>query len=185
MSFLKRNLLNLLDIVHSLKDDHMQWRQANQDNLAQLKHNDRLHKQNLKAQLEKRRIQIDHEIASIKAANQVDLTMLKIKHKQDLKDYKQYLNSLEELKSSIQKSYPHLPTPMAYTIHNHAKELLNLMWEENDLQNKRTLEMELIQYMHTLYEDAQQYLNDRQPATLPTATMRLLENKSKLERQGT
>ncbi len=180
MAYLRQNLLNLLNIVHSLKDDHIQWRQANQEDLALLKQNDRLHKQNLKAQLEKRRLQLEHEIASVKAANQVDLTMLKIKHKQDLKDYKQYLNSLDELKASIQKSYPQLPTPVAYTIHHHAKQLLNRMWEERDLETKRALEMELIQYMHTVYEDGQQYLKDSQPAPLPAATMRLLENKNKL-----
>lgn len=180
MSFIKRSLSNLLNIIHSLKSEHIQWRHANQEDLAQLKQTDRLHKQSLKAQLDKRRTQLDHEIATLKAANKADLTILKIKHKQDIKDYKQYLNSLDELKASIQKSYPQLPTPVAYTIHHHAKELLNFMWEENDLQNKRVLEMELIQYMNTVYEDAQLYLKGSQSATLPAATLRLLENKSKV-----
>lgn len=176
MSILKRKLLELLQIIHDIKDDHLIWRQTRLNDLARLKQQDSLNKQGLHAELKKRSLQLEHEIATMQAKNSAELAMLKTKYKQDIKDYKQYLNSLDQLKTLIQNSYPHLPESVAFTIHHHAKDLLNSMWEESDLKNKRILELELIRFMNTIHEDAQLYQINGDTPSLPANTLRLIED---------
>ena len=101
--------------------------------------------------------------------------MFKTKCKQDIKDYKQYLASLDQLKRSIQASYTHLPEAVAFTIHHHAKHLLNLMWEAEDFEQKMHYEMQLINFMTTVHEDARMYLEGATVEKLPEKTMRLIQ----------
>ncbi|MDF1582733.1 MAG: hypothetical protein P1P78_05430 [Methyloprofundus sp.] len=162
--------------MHELKDQHLNWRQSRQAALSLLKKQEQLNKHDLQSILKKRSVQIEHEIAAMQTKNRAELTMLKIKYKQDIQDYKQYLNALDQLKGLIQKSYPQLPESIALTIHHHAKNLLNSMWEENNLNNKRLLELELIQFMNSIHEDAQAYSTNNTGDSLPTNTLRRISN---------
>ena len=101
--------------------------------------------------------------------------MLKTKCNQDIKDYKQYLTSLEQLKKSIQLSYTHLPEAVAFTIHHHAKHLLNQMWEAKDFENKMRHEMQLINFMTTVHEDARLYIEGANNEQLPSRTLNLIK----------
>ena len=104
--------------------------------------------------------------------------MFKTKCKQDIKDYKQYLASLDQLKRSIQASYKHLPEAVAFTIHHHAKHLLNQMWEAKDFEQKMQHEIQLIKFMTTVHEDARLHLE--KGATnekLPERTLSLIQQK--------
>ncbi|MCF7971019.1 MAG: hypothetical protein K9L22_07610 [Methylococcaceae bacterium] len=178
MSILKQKLQALLQIVHELKDEHLNWRQSRQGKLGLLKKQEQLDKHDLQSILKKRSVQIEHEIAAMQTKNSAELVMLKIKYKQDIQDYKQYLNALDQLKGLIQKSYPHLPESIAFTIHHHAKHLLNSMWEENNINNKRVLELELIQLMNSIHEDAQTYPANNAEDSLPANTLKLISRHS-------
>ena len=99
----------------------------------------------------------------------------KLKNEAFIKDYKQYLSSLDQLKQSIQLSYAHLPIAVAYTIHHHAKQLLNKMWEAEDLETKLHFEMQLLQFMTTVHEDARLSLEQSSEQNLPKNTLNLIE----------
>ena len=64
---------------------------------------------------------------------------------------------------------------MAFTIHHHAKHLLNLMWEAEDFEQKMHYEMQLINFMTTVHEDARMYLEGATVEKLPEKTMRLIQ----------
>lgn len=178
MTVLKQKLQTLLQTIHELKDYHLDWRSRRQDEFASFKKQEKLDKQDLLTLLKKRSAQLEHEIAAMQAKNSAELAMLKVKYKQDIQDYKQYLKALEQLKDLIQKSYPHLPESVALTIHHHAKDLLNSMWEESNIANKRVLELELIQFMNSVHEDAQAYPGGSMETTvLPANTLRLIRSK--------
>lgn len=168
-------LLNkLLKLLHSLKDENLQWRQANQPSEAALKHARALSEQALAAELKKKSVQLEHDINRLKTQHDAELSMFKTKCKQDVKDYKQYLASLDQLKSSIQASYTHLPEAVAFTIHHHAKQLLNTMWETEDIEQKMQHEMRLIRFMTTVHEDARLYLEGNSADNLPKKTLDLI-----------
>jgi hypothetical protein len=178
MTPLKPRIFTLLKLFHSIKDENLRWKTANQDQQVKLKHTRVLAEKTLEAELKKKSVQLEHEITLLRTKNNTELSMFKTKCKQDIKDYKQYLTSLDQLKRSIQKSYIHLPEAVAFTIHHHAKHLLNQMWEAENFEQKMQLEIQLIHFMTTVHEDAR--LNMEEGASsekLPERTLRLIQKK--------
>jgi hypothetical protein len=185
---LKQRLFNLADLWHALKDKNLHWQQKNQASQQQLTEQRLLAEQAITAQLKQKNLQLAHEInllqshynaelQQLKLNQTTQLSMLKTKCQQDIKDYQQYLQSLEQLKRSIQLSYSHLPEAVAFTIHHHAKYLLNEMWEAKTLEQKLHKEMRFINFMATVHEDAQLQLSNNNQTKLPENTLRLLQQK--------
>lgn len=177
MTTLINRVFTLLKLFHSVKDENLQWKKANQDQQAKLKHARVLAAKTLEAELKKKSVQIEHEIILLRTKNDAELSMFKTKCKQDIKDYKQYLASLDQLKRSIQASYTHLPEAVAFTIHHHAKHLLNQMWEAEDFEQKMQLEIQLINFMTTVHEDARLNLEGASTENLPERTLSLIQQK--------
>jgi hypothetical protein len=131
----------------------------------------------LAAELKKKSVQLEHDINLLQTQNATELTLLKIKCKQDIKDYQQYLTALDKLKKSIQSSYTQLPEAVAFTIHHHAQNLLNLMWEAKNFEEKMRYEIQLIQFMTTVHEDASTMLQDVTQKKLPEKTLNLIQQQ--------
>lgn len=177
MTSLAQLLLRMQSTWHQLKDEKQAWALSRQPQQQQFEQAQLLAEQALVAELKKRSVQLEHELAMLQTTNATQLAMLKTKCQQDLKDYKQYLEALEQLKTSIQKSYTHLPAAVAFTIHHHAKHLLNTMWEADNLDEKMRQEMQLIQFMSTVHEDARLYLAGETTAQLPEKTLAMLQQQ--------
>jgi hypothetical protein len=177
MTLLKNWLLNIVSLLHSVKDENLKWQQANQGSQAKLKHARVLAEKALEAELKKKSVQLEHDISLLKTKHDAELSMFKTKCKQDVKDYKQYLAALDQLKSSIQASYTHLPEAVAFTIHHHAKYLLNQMWEAEDFEQKMHHEMQLIRFMTTVHEDARLHLEGTTTENLPERTLNLIQQQ--------
>ncbi|MGR8934256.1 MAG: hypothetical protein ACU837_07690 [Gammaproteobacteria bacterium] len=171
----RRLALEMVQIFHLAKDVKIEWRQRNQAELLRLKHEKTLAEKNLAARLRKQQLALEHEIDLLKTKNEAELAMLKIKYRQDIKDYRQYLQALDHLKASIQSSYTHLPEAVAFTIHHHAKQLLNAMWEASDLHQRMQHEIQLIRFMSTVHEEAQAFLEGTTQEPLPKKTLQLIE----------
>jgi transposase-like protein len=177
MTTLKNWVVTLLKLFHSVKDENLQWKTANQEQQVKLKHARVLAEKTLEAELKKKNVQLEHEITLLRTKNDAKLSMFKTKCKQDIKDYKQYLASLDQLKRSIQASYTHLPEAVAFTIHHHAKYLLNQMWEAENFEQKMQHEIQLINFMTTVHEDARLHLEGVATEKLPERTLSLIQQK--------
>lgn len=164
-----------MDLLHAVKDENLRWQSQNQAQQTQLKHAQILAEEALAAKLKKQGVQLEHEITLLKVRHDTELAMYKTKCNQDLKDYEQYLAALDRLKKSIQKSYTHLPEAVAFTIHHHAKFLLNQMWEAQDMEQKMKYEMQLIHFMATVHEDAKRHLEGVSSQPLPENTLKLIQ----------
>ncbi|MDI1277936.1 hypothetical protein [Methylobacter sp.] len=167
-------LNKIIKLFHSVKDENLKWQLANQGDRTKLKHALALSEKALEAELKKKSVQLEHDISLLKTKHDAELSMFKTKCKQDVKDYKQYLAALDQLKSSIQASYTHLPEAVAFTIHHHAKYLLNKMWEAEDFEQKMQHEMQLIRFMTTVHEDARLHLEGATTDNLPERTLNLI-----------
>jgi len=178
MMTIKRWTIRLVRFFYTLKDESLQWNVANQEQLLKLKHERAIAEKTLEVALKNKSVLLAHEISLLETKNNAELSMLKIKYQQDIKDYKQYLNSLDQLKQSIQLSYAHLPVAVAFTIHHHAKQLLNKMWEADDLKTKMYFEMQLLQFMTTAHEDARLNLEQSSEEKLPQKTLNLIQSLS-------
>jgi hypothetical protein len=171
---IKTWVLNVLALLHSVKDENLRWQTDNQARQQQLKQARILAEEQTAAELKKRGVQLAHEISLLETKNDTELAMLKIKCQQDLKNYQQYLAALDKLKISIQNSYQQLPEAVAFTIHHHAQQLLNRMWEADDFAEKMHHEMQLIQFMTTVHEDARASLRGDALENLPEKTLSLI-----------
>ena len=174
---LKKWILQLVGIIHSVKDENLHWQGTNHELKNKLKHQQALYEQSLVADLQKRNAQLAHDLELLKTQHETDLVIFKTRCEQDIKDYKHYLKALDQLKLSIQNSYAHLPEAVAFTIHHHAKQLLNKMWEVNDFEKKMQLEMKLIQFMTVLHEETSHYLEQDNDKKLPEKTLNLIQQK--------
>ena len=174
---LKDFLLNIINTIHALKTENLHWKRTNQVQEAQVKQDKVLAEKALIAELKKRSRQLKHELTLLQTQHDAELLMFKTKCKQDVKDYKQYLASLDQLKHSIQSSYTHLPEAVAFTIHHHAKYLLNEMWETTDFEEKMQREIQLIRFMSTVHEDARLYLEGKTKEVLPERTLKFIEKR--------
>lgn len=157
------------------RDEDLRWQLGRQQSVADLRQARALAEQALVAQLKTQAQQLAHELAVAAVRQDSELAMVKIQCKQELKDYQQYLQSLEKLKQSLRENFQHLPEAVAYTIHHHAKQLLNRMWETQDAREKRQIEMELLQFMAAVHEDSLSFLNGSEQAALPQKTLALLD----------
>ncbi|MDD5460738.1 MAG: hypothetical protein PHG00_03755 [Methylococcales bacterium] len=177
MASFKSRVFSLLKLFHVIKEENLQWQTANQDRQVKLKHARVMAEKALEAELKKKSVRLEHEISLLRTKNDAELSMFKTKCKQDIKDYKQYLAALDQLKHSIQASYTHLPEVVAFTIHHHAKHLLNQMWEAEDFEQKMQYEMRLINFMTTVQEDARLHLEGASNQKLPERTLSLIQQK--------
>ena len=172
---LKNWLLTIVKTVHELKSERLDWDYTNQKKQAELKQAQVLAEKTLIEELKKRSRQLKHDLTLLQTQHTAELLMFKTKCQQDVKDYKQYLASLDQLKHSIQNSYTHLPEAVAFTIHHHAKSLLNQMWEANSFEEKMRHEIQLIRFMSIVHEDARQYLEGENKEILPERTLEFIE----------
>ncbi|MDO9105352.1 MAG: hypothetical protein Q7U57_10360 [Methylovulum sp.] len=175
MNTFKDWIFTLLKLFQSVKDENLRWQTVNHEQQAKLKQAQVLAEKNLADDLKKKSIRLEHDIALLRTKNSAELAMFKTKCKQDIKDYKQYLAALDQLKLSIQTSYTHLPEALAFTIHHHAKQLLNKLWEAESLEEKMHCEMRLISFMTAVHDDAQEHLQGRESKKLPEKTLDLLQ----------
>jgi len=176
MFSIKDKILGIVRLLNLIREENNQWKKDNTELLNENKTKRAIADQVLAAELKKRKLQLEHEIALLKTKQASRFAMYKTRCKQDIKDYKQYLASLDQLKQSIQSSYIHLPESVAFTIHHHAKYLLHKMWETEDFEQKLQMEMKLIQFMATVQEDARSPSTEKSISALPEKALSLLEN---------
>lgn len=177
MNVLKTWLVAATRLLHAIKDENLNWQGRNQAKLIQLKHAQTLADEALLAELKIKAVQLEHDIDLLKTQNASELALFKTKCQQDLQDYQRYLEALDQLKRSIQNSYSHLPEALAFTIHHHAKQLLNRMWETQDFAEKIALERQLIRFMTAIHEDASLKRQNGGTESLPLKTLGILQQQ--------
>ena len=175
MSLIEDWLNRALAFWRDKRDRDLQWQLARHQDAAALREQQALTEQRLAAELSKRAQQLAHELAINETRQASELAMVKIQCRQELQDYQQYLQSLDKLKESLKQSHAHLPEAVAFTIHHHAKLLLNRMWEAGDEHEKLTVEMQLLRFMAAVHEDSQAALAGRQVPALPEKTLAFLD----------
>jgi hypothetical protein len=77
-------------------------------------------------------VQMQHQIDQLKIRFESDLEMLRAQSQQEVVQFKEFLDSFEEMKHKIIEAYPSLPKPMALIIHQHAAQKLKSAWHTED-----------------------------------------------------
>jgi hypothetical protein len=178
MSDIKKRLLEFLGLVNVVKSHNLDWQVNNQAQLLDLSKQKALAKKQLTIELTKKNAELAHDLELLKARQAAQLTLLKTRCAEDIKDYREYLIALEQLKTLTKNSFSYLPEPIALTIYHHAKTLLNQMWEADDFDEKIKLEAELLKFLTTVTEEAQVCDRPTTAKSLPENTLKLIKSDS-------
>jgi len=129
----------------------------------------------LKQLKEVKRVQIEHEVELSKIKFAEQLNRVKEREAQTTRDYKEFLEMIDEMKSQIVEAYPEMPKVMALIIHQHAKQLIDEMWNNPNehLQNK--YRVRLTRFVKVVYEDTTQGLLTGDPRKTPENTLKFIE----------
>ena len=158
-----------------VKSENLQWQQENHKKVHDLNSQSKHEKQALKASIDKQKAEFSFQLDHLKQQHETDLLMFKAECEQNINDYKQYLESIDQLKDMIQQRYSHLPDAISLTIHHHAKQILKQMWETKDFAKKMRLETSLLDLMTRVYQDTKDEIKQsQQDKQIPVRTLELI-----------
>ncbi len=145
----------ITEFVISLRSANTQWMEKN----LEVIYKNRERKENLELELQreirKRRSEIEHELEMLSTEQSGELERLKMKVERDIRNYSNFLDELDKMKAQIVAAFKDSPPTVALLIHRHASELLNQMWNEENLGARKTLEVKLIDLMDSVSADVQ------------------------------
>ena len=164
-----------MTLINSAKSENLDWQQEKQQQALSLRETKTLAKHELRAKLKTRQIQLQHELTILKQGHTSELSMLQAQCDQNVRDYKQYLDSIDQLKILIQESFSHLPDAVSLTIHHHAKQILQQMWSCENIQQKLQHESQLIHFMTAVHHDTSDPLPESvERPQLPNRTLDIM-----------
>lgn len=117
-------------------------------------------------------VQILNEINILKEVHSHEIRRVRIRQEQITADYKEFMESIADMKSKISAKFPALPRPMVLLIHYHASQMVDGLWQQSDERLRNVSKENLGKFLTLVYEDSVQAVADESNAALP---MRVLE----------
>jgi hypothetical protein len=150
-----------LDFITTLRSGDIEWRQRKLQEISELKKQSRIYD-----------IQVDHEINSIKAKFAEEIIRVREKEARITQDYKDFLNSIDEMKEKIIGTFTDMPKPMAYIMHNHARQLIDNMWNNSDKKCQEICKARLAEFFMIVYDDTSKAIIGQ--GKIPEKTLQLI-----------
>ncbi|WP_174626296.1 hypothetical protein [Candidatus Methylobacter favarea] len=119
--------------------------------------------------------QIAYELELMKIRFSEQLLRTKARETSTTQDYKEFLDMIDEMKAQIIEAYPDMPKVMALVIHQHAKRLIDDIWNSPDEQLQSQCRVKLAQFIKVVYDDTAAVLVNEQHAKIPTRTLYHIE----------
>jgi hypothetical protein len=155
----------LTTFINAIRSENLEWRRRKADEIAALRKKQKLLDLELEHELATREIELREEI------RRIEMRETSVTH-----DYKDFLNEIDELKRRIVSTFTNMPKPMALLIHHHAKQMLNEMWQAQDLHERLAIEQKLLNFMTVIYDDTQRLTQADDLDRLPTKTIEFMNS---------
>lgn len=153
-------------IFYTVKTESAEWQKANLPELDKLKHDRALANLELKQSLDKMEIRFKEECNRIR-----------IEEERQTMQFKEFLDSIDEMKSNMLSYYTTMPKPIALMIHHHAGELLKEAWFSQDTRARLRNQTRFTDLMLTITEDLAELGNDATARALPEKTLAFIQNR--------
>jgi hypothetical protein len=153
----------VVDFVSNLRPGDHEWQKKRLAHIAELK--------KMKKSLD---ATIEHELEMLKIKFGQELIRERENQSRITRDYKEFLDSLDEMKERVKQTFVNMPPPMVFIIHNHARELLDDCWRNSDERAREICKTRLTDLMLIVYEDAQQAMIDKSDIKIPKKTLELI-----------
>ena len=155
-----------VDFVTMLKPGDHEWQERKLRQIAEVKR--------LKKTLD---LETTHELDLLKIKFEEELEREKENQMRITRDYKEFLDSLDEMKETIRAAFKRIPPPMVYVIHNHARDLLDGSWRNADTKTRELCKSQLADFMLVVFEDAEQAMLESSDDQFPTKTLGLIRGE--------
>ena len=119
--------------------------------------------------------QIAYELDLMRIRFSEQLLRTKARETRTTQDYKEFLDMIDEMKVQIIEAYPDMPKVMALVIHQHAKRLIDDIWNNPDEQMQNQCRAKLAQFIKVVYDDTTAVLIDNQRSKIPNKTLDHIE----------
>lgn len=164
----------LSEIIEILGGSHLEAQQTKLKAIAEFRKQEKIHDLHSRQELKKLEIQFDEQLKRVQE-RETRIT----------EDYRQFLNSIDEMKTQIVESFPDMPKVMALIIHQHAKQLVDKMWNEStDKQVQGEFQAQLASFLSLVFDDTARILADETMPKIPSKTLAYLEKYARESQSG-
>lgn len=119
-------------------------------------------------------VEIEHEIELLKIKFSEELNRAKAKEARITDDYKEFLDNIDEMKSHIVETFPEMPKALALLIHQHAKQLIDDMWNHPNEQEQTVCRAKLAHFLKVVFDDTTEVIAADEKPKIPKRTLELI-----------
>lgn len=153
-------------IFFTMKSESAEWKKSHLAELDKLSHDRDVLKVQLQQTIEKMDIRFKEECNRIR-----------MEEERQTDQFKEFLDSIDEMKSNMLSYYTSMPKPVALMIHHHASELLKEAWFSQDTRERIKNQTKFTNLMLTITEDLAALDIDSSPRALPERTLALIQDQ--------
>ncbi len=153
----------LIQFIHAINPDDTEWRRKKLAELTAIKKQKRIND-----------ARMEHELEILKIQFAEELERTRERERRITQDYKEFLDHIDHLKEQIVEAFPEMPKVLALLIHQHAKRLIDEMWNSPDEQAQKLYRMKLAEFLKVVSDDTNQSLLQDQKSRIPERTLKLI-----------
>lgn len=155
MSELANNFArSIMEFVNELRDQNLEWKRARIDDKHDLQEKEDIGRANRKGRAMEERIKYENAIKEQKLKHEQQMEAIKISGEHRLKNYKDFLHAVNDMKQDLRRLYPEMPLVTALLLHHHASDLLDKMWHEKDEYEHERLKGRFVKFLLAAQDDA-------------------------------
>ncbi|MGH8474472.1 MAG: hypothetical protein ACRER2_01655 [Methylococcales bacterium] len=155
-----RRLMKLISVVHP---GDAEWHRNKLDELTTLEKQKRI-----------KDAQIDHDLELLKIQFSEEIKRIREKETRITQDYKEFLDNIDEMKMQIVEAFPDMPKALALLIHQHAKRLIDELWNNPDEQTQKLYRAKLAEFLRVVFDDTTQTIVEDKKPRIPERTLALI-----------
>lgn len=153
----------VIDFISVVKRGDVEWQQKQLDELAELKKRKKIHQARLEHELNLLQVKFKEEIAR-KQEEERRIT----------NDYKDFLDSIDEMKKKMLDTFEDMPKPMVYVIHHHAKHMIDEIWKNQDEHAQAISRVRFAEFLTAVYRDTTNAMLKEDAMKMPTETLKYI-----------
>lgn len=153
----------LIKFIRTVDPEDSEWHRNKLNEIAALKKLKRINEARIEHDLEKLKIQFTEELARTRE-KEIRITQ----------DYKEFLDTIDELKMQIVEAFPDMPKALALLIHQHAKRLIDDLWNNPDAQAQKLYRAKLAEFLKVVFDDTSQTVFEDKKPRIPERTLKLI-----------
>ena len=156
----------VVDFLSVVNFHDVEWKKQKLEELSELTRRKRIRESELEGELK-----LLQETLSGKIERKRE------EEKRKIQDYKEFLDSIDEMKQKLLETFSDMPTPMVHVIHHHAKQLIDDMWKTQDDRNQAIARTRFTDFLMAVYNDTTHALVENQQLKLPTKTLEIVQKR--------